>query len=228
MPDVGPARKRNPAALPAVVSVPGSPPAGVAEAGHSVYRPRTGGAAVLHQATPEGLARLAAAGTSLPARSSARSAPPRAAAPSPLGVCPDAPRGAFEPPPLAPLATSATLVQLQDPGLKLLCFYETGDVVECGCCAHTRRYLFKALASDAPRASYALELIRKVFAIERAWARVSEDTERHLLTQAIVATSTKHQCSHGRLIFSHPVSRLLGFPPPAAIPSSICASSLRR
>ena len=35
--------------------------------------------------------------------------------------------------------------------------YESGDVVECGCWAHTRRYLFKSLSSDAVRANHALE-----------------------------------------------------------------------
>ena len=48
--------------------------------------------------------------------------------------------------------------------------YETGDVIECGCWAHARRYLFKALSSDAVRADHALELIRRLFALERAWA----------------------------------------------------------
>jgi transposase len=48
--------------------------------------------------------------------------------------------------------------------------YESGDVIECGCWAHTRRYFFKALSSDAARANHALELIRKLFALERAWA----------------------------------------------------------
>lgn len=48
--------------------------------------------------------------------------------------------------------------------------YETGDVTECGCWAHARRYFFKALSSDAVRADSALELIRRLFALERAWA----------------------------------------------------------
>ena len=48
--------------------------------------------------------------------------------------------------------------------------YESGDVIECGCWAHTRRYLFKSLSSDAVRANHALDLIRKLFALERVWA----------------------------------------------------------
>jgi transposase len=47
--------------------------------------------------------------------------------------------------------------------------YETG-VVECGCWAHARRYFFKALASDAARANHALDIIRKLFSLERQWA----------------------------------------------------------
>ncbi len=46
--------------------------------------------------------------------------------------------------------------------------YESGDVVECACWAHARRYFFKALASDAVRANHALELIGQLFALERA------------------------------------------------------------
>lgn len=48
--------------------------------------------------------------------------------------------------------------------------YESGDVIECGCWAHTRRYFFKALSSDAVRANHALELIRNLFALGAAWA----------------------------------------------------------
>jgi len=46
--------------------------------------------------------------------------------------------------------------------------YESGDVTECGCWAHARRYFFKALSSDAVRANHALELIGQLFILERA------------------------------------------------------------
>jgi transposase len=46
--------------------------------------------------------------------------------------------------------------------------YESGDVTECGCWAHARRYFFKALSSDAVRANHALELIGQLFTLERA------------------------------------------------------------
>jgi len=40
-------------------------------------------------------------------------------------------------------------------------------VVEVGCWYHTRRYFWKALESDAPRASEALSIIAKLFVVER-------------------------------------------------------------
>jgi transposase len=48
--------------------------------------------------------------------------------------------------------------------------YVTGDVVECGCWAHARRYFFKALDTDPERARAALALIGELFRIERELA----------------------------------------------------------
>ena len=45
--------------------------------------------------------------------------------------------------------------------------YATGDVREAGCWAHTRRYFFKALASEPRRAREALDKIGRLFAEER-------------------------------------------------------------
>lgn len=45
--------------------------------------------------------------------------------------------------------------------------YRGGQVVEVGCWAHTRRYLFKALASDPDRAKIGLAHIGNLFRIER-------------------------------------------------------------
>lgn len=45
--------------------------------------------------------------------------------------------------------------------------YASGNVVEVACWAHTRRYFFKALASEPELARHALELIGRLFAIER-------------------------------------------------------------
>jgi len=48
--------------------------------------------------------------------------------------------------------------------------YQTGDVVEVNCWAHSRRYFFKALASDPERAKVALGFIGALFRIERTLA----------------------------------------------------------
>ena len=48
--------------------------------------------------------------------------------------------------------------------------YKTGDVVEVGCWAHNRRYWWKSLESDAPRAKKGLALIQRLFLLERQYA----------------------------------------------------------
>jgi transposase len=45
--------------------------------------------------------------------------------------------------------------------------YRSGNVVECGCWAHTRRYFFKSLGSDPERAKQGIALIGKLFELER-------------------------------------------------------------
>jgi transposase len=45
--------------------------------------------------------------------------------------------------------------------------YKTGDVVEAGCWAHTRRYFFKAMLTDRELAQVGLVLINELFRIER-------------------------------------------------------------
>ena len=45
--------------------------------------------------------------------------------------------------------------------------FQTGDVVECGCMAHARRYFFKALETDPERARHALALVGALFRMER-------------------------------------------------------------
>ena len=50
--------------------------------------------------------------------------------------------------------------------------YEDGDMSEVGCWSHMRRYFWKALASDAPRAIQALGLISRLFMVDRACALI--------------------------------------------------------
>jgi len=45
--------------------------------------------------------------------------------------------------------------------------YQDGKVIEAGCWAHTRRYLFKSLSSEPVRARVGLDYIRKLFLLER-------------------------------------------------------------
>jgi hypothetical protein len=60
--------------------------------------------------------------------------------------------------------------------------YRPGKVIEVGCWAHTRRYVFAARESDPERAHWALERIRDLFLLERAAARVKR-SERQRLRQ---------------------------------------------
>lgn len=48
--------------------------------------------------------------------------------------------------------------------------YRGGQIIEVGCWAHSRRYFFKALASDPDRAKAALAYLAALFKIERAIA----------------------------------------------------------
>jgi len=48
--------------------------------------------------------------------------------------------------------------------------YATGEVVECGCWSHARRYWFKALSSDPERARRGLAIIKGLSRIERSLA----------------------------------------------------------
>ncbi len=53
--------------------------------------------------------------------------------------------------------------------------FKSGDVIECGCWAHCRRYFFKSLGSDALRAKHALALIGNLFALERTFLSMSPE-----------------------------------------------------
>jgi transposase len=45
--------------------------------------------------------------------------------------------------------------------------YKDGTIVEVACWAHLRRYFFKSLGSDPPRAKHALSMIQGIFGVER-------------------------------------------------------------
>lgn len=55
--------------------------------------------------------------------------------------------------------------------------------IECGCWSHVRRYFFKALSTDEPRASRALALITHLFLLEREYATAPPDERKRLRQQ---------------------------------------------
>ncbi len=58
--------------------------------------------------------------------------------------------------------------------------YAPGTIVEVACWAHTRRYFFESLEADRARATQALEMIRRLYAVE-ARAKNMTEPERKLL-----------------------------------------------
>jgi transposase len=58
--------------------------------------------------------------------------------------------------------------------------YADGVVIEVACWAHARRYFFKSLDTDGPRARHALGLIQALFKLEREWASLSPDEKLRL------------------------------------------------
>ena len=56
--------------------------------------------------------------------------------------------------------------------------YQAGDVVECGCMAHARRYFHKALLTDPERGRHALTLLGALFKLERALATSPPEERR--------------------------------------------------
>jgi transposase len=65
--------------------------------------------------------------------------------------------------------------------------YRSNGVIECGCWAHTRRYFFKSLDTDPERAKFAIELIGKLFEVERENA--TAPPERRLAERQRTSTS---------------------------------------
>ncbi len=61
--------------------------------------------------------------------------------------------------------------------------YKDGSVVEAGCWAHVRRYFFKSVASEPDLARAAIELIGRLFAVERAVATSPPERRREVRQQ---------------------------------------------
>ena len=93
--------------------------------------------------------------------------------------------------------------------------YETGDVVEVACWAHARRYFFKSLDTDAPRARNALALIGELFALERKWAKESPSARlalRHEKSKPVVEAFFRW-CDEEALkvLDETPISKAVGY-----------------
>lgn len=93
--------------------------------------------------------------------------------------------------------------------------YQDGKVVEAGCWAHLRRYFFKSIATDPTRARHALDLIRKLFQIEREAAKLSPEqrlTARRELSRPIV-DAFEAWCDHesARVLDETPIARGIGY-----------------
>jgi transposase len=58
--------------------------------------------------------------------------------------------------------------------------FRTGDVIECACMSHARRYHFKALQTDPERAGRALTLLGALFKLERALATSTPEERRRV------------------------------------------------
>jgi transposase len=56
--------------------------------------------------------------------------------------------------------------------------FADGQIVEVGCWAHARRYVFRALSTDPPRARHALKLINQLFVHERTFASLSPEQRK--------------------------------------------------
>ncbi len=93
--------------------------------------------------------------------------------------------------------------------------YRAKDVIECGCWAHTRRYFFKSLDTDPERAKFAIELIGKLFEVERVNA--TAPPERRLAERQRTSTSITEaffawcEVESERVLDETPISRALQY-----------------
>ena len=93
--------------------------------------------------------------------------------------------------------------------------YADGAIVEAGCWAHARRYFFKSIATDPPRARVALEWIRKLFEIERRNSMASAEqrlaARREFSRPIIDAFEAWCDEESSRVLDETPVARGIGY-----------------
>jgi transposase len=93
--------------------------------------------------------------------------------------------------------------------------YRSGTVVEVGCWAHTRRYFFKALASDPNRAKTALAWIAALFSLERSLVSTPAKKRREIrqARAAPIADAFFGWCDQeaDRVLDESPISQGIGY-----------------
>jgi transposase len=93
--------------------------------------------------------------------------------------------------------------------------FKDGKIREAGCWAHVRRYFFKSLGSDPPRARHAIALIGRLFSIERALA--TSTPEARLATRrrdsAAVLAQLEDWCDaeSEKVLDETPISKAIGY-----------------
>ncbi len=93
--------------------------------------------------------------------------------------------------------------------------YEDGNIIEAGCWAHVRRYFFKCLGSEPARARHALEVIGKLFAIERTLDKLTPElrlsTRKRDSTPILDEFESWCDLEITRALDETPIARALGY-----------------
>jgi transposase len=93
--------------------------------------------------------------------------------------------------------------------------YKRGDVVECGCWAHARRYWFKAMDTGGERARQGLALIQALFMLEREYATAppQQKLERRKKDAAPVAEAFFRYCDEEapKVLDETPIAKAIGY-----------------
>lgn len=93
--------------------------------------------------------------------------------------------------------------------------YEDGTVIEVACWAHARRYVFKSLETDGPRARHALSLIQALFKLEREYAKdpPEEKLRRRQLEAKPIVDAFFRWCDEESLkvLDETPISKAIGY-----------------
>lgn len=93
--------------------------------------------------------------------------------------------------------------------------FESGDIVEVGCWAHSRRYWFKALETDGARARHGLSLIQGLFRLEREYATAppEEKLRRRLVEAKPIVEAFFRYCDEEALkvLDETPIAKAIGY-----------------